>query len=206
RLDEPLRMVLERMQTRILIGTTYFGIQTFKCPLDFWVYQELLYELRPDVVVEIGNYRGGSALALAHLLDALGKGRIIAIDIDQKKIDPRAKSHPRISWLQGDAKLLAGKVASRIDPAERVLVIEDSEHTHANTLGVLRAYAGLVSPESYLIVEDTNCHHGIAAGPSLGPYEAVEDFLAEDGRFEVDRSRENFGITWNPRGFLRRVR
>ncbi|VVM05790.1 CmcI family methyltransferase [Methylacidimicrobium tartarophylax] len=206
RLEEPLQRVLERMQARILIGTTYFGIKTFKCPLDFWVYQELLYECQPEVVVEIGNFHGGSALALAHILDALGKGRIIAIDINQRKIDPRAKRHPRISWMQGDAKLLAGKVASQISESERVLIIEDSEHTYDNTLGVLRAYAGLVSPGSYLIVEDTNCHHGVADGPSPGPYEAVADFLAEDDRFEADRIRENFGITWNPRGYLRRVR
>lgn len=205
RLEEPLRRVLERMQARILVGTTYFGIHTFKCPLDFWVYQELLYEIQPEVVVEIGNYRGGSTLALAHVLDALGKGRILAIDIDQRKIDPRARRHPRITWIQGDAKRLAGEVAARIGASGPVLLIEDSDHTRENTLGVLRAYADLVSPGSYLIVEDTNCHHGIADGPFPGPYEAVADFLAEDRRFVADRSRESFGITWNPRGYLLRV-
>ena len=86
-----------------------------------------------------------------------------------------------------------------------VLVIEDSEHTYDNTLSVLRLYGPLVTPGSYLIVEDSICHHGVDVGPSPGAYEAIEAFVRENPAFQIDRTRESFFLTWNPKGFLRNV-
>lgn len=213
-MTEPLRLehagglslyqALITMQDRILSGTTYFGIPTLKNPIDFWVYQELIWERRPDVVVEIGNNRGGSALALAHVLDHVGHGRLIGVDIDQSRLDPRARAHPRIEFLEGDGVARVGEVRARIAAPERAMVIEDSSHTYDNTLAVLRAYASLVHPGDYFIVEDSICHHGLDVGPAPGPFEAIEAFLAESDAFESDRTREGFLITWNPKGFLRR--
>lgn len=203
-LHMPLSTVLDGMQRRIMSRSTYFGVKTLKNPLDFWVYQEILHELRPDVIVEIGNYHGGSALALAHLCDALGCGRVIAVDLDQKNVADIVRNHPRVSLLEGDAVASFESVRQLIRPNERVLVIEDSSHTYENTLRVLKAYSSLVSPGSYLIVEDSICHHGLDVGPNPGPYEAVTTFIAETDEFAIDRDRESFLITWNPRGFLRR--
>ncbi len=204
-LATPLGDVLEIMQKRIIDGrTTYFGVQTQKNPLDLWVYQELIVARPPDVIVEIGNKYGGSALALAHLLDLVGHGRIIAVDIDHAHLRPAAKAHPRITFLEGDACALADQVKAMIPPGAEVLVIEDSSHTYDNTLGVLRAYSELVRPGGYFIVEDSICHHGLDVGPSPGPFEAIETFVDENPAFEIDRSRESFLITWNPKGFLRR--
>jgi cephalosporin hydroxylase len=201
----PLCDVLEIMQERITDGrTTYFGVPTQKNPLDFWVYQELLTARPPDVIVEIGNKFGGSALALAHLCDLVGKGRIIAIDIDHALLHAAAKAHPRIQFMEGDACALADQVKDRIPTGADVLVIEDSSHTYRNTLDVLRAYSPLTLPGGYFIVEDSICHHGLDLGPDPGPFEAVEDFVAENQNFEIDRSMESFLITWNPKGFLRR--
>ena len=84
-------------------------------------------------------------------------------------------------------------------------MIEDSSHTYDNTLAVLHAYAGLVSPGSYFIVEDGICHHGLDLGPFPGPYEAVTEFLRDNSQFVIDRTCESFFITWNPRGYLRRI-
>lgn len=201
----PLGDVLEIMQARIIDGrTTYFGVPTQKNPLDFWVYQELLTARPPDVIVEIGNKFGGSALALAHLLDLIGKGRIIAIDIDHAHVYPAAKAHPRIQFIEGDACALADEVKRLIPDGADVLVIEDSSHTYQNTRDVLRAYSPLVLPGGYFIVEDSICHHGLDTGPDPGPFEAAEDFVAGHPDFEIDRSKESFLITWNPKGFLRR--
>ncbi len=208
-LEENLEMtvhdLIQFMQARIVDRTTYFGIQTLKNPLDFWVYQELITSVRPDVIVEIGNFHGGSLLALAHLCDARGTGRLIGIDIDQKEIAALVREHPRISLIEGDATKKFREVRETIKTGERVLVIEDSSHTFENTLAVMRAYADLVSLGSYLIVEDGNCHHGLDLGPSPGPYEAVTEFMRDNSQFVIDRECESFFLTWNPRGYLRRI-
>lgn len=206
RLDEPLRDVLERMQRRILTDSKYLGIPTWRSPIDFWVCQEIMAEVRPDWIVEIGNYCGGGALALAHLCDALGHGRVLGVDREHGNLDPRVLEHPRTEFIDGDAVESAPRVRDRVPSGASVLVIEDSLHTFENTLGVLRAYSPLVRPGGYFIVEDGICGHGVDTGPSPGPYEAVEAFLKESRDFELDRGRESFGITWNPKGYLRRTR
>lgn len=203
-LDLPLSRVLALVQDRIMTGTTYFGVPTNKNPMDAWVYQELVHELQPDVIVEIGNKFGGSALYLAHLCDQLGKGRVIGLDVNPARLHPTAKAHPRIEFLHAGGAEGIGLVRERIAPGERVLVIEDSAHTFDHTLAVLRLYSPLVAPGGYFIVEDSICHHGLDVGPSPGPYEAIEAFLAENPDFESDRARERFLLTWNPKGFLRR--
>jgi cephalosporin hydroxylase len=200
----PLGDVLKTMQERIVTHTSYFGVPTQKNPLDFWVYQEMITELKPTVIVEIGNKFGGSALGFAHLFDLMGRGRVIAVDIDHGQLHATAKAHPRITFLEGDASQLADTVKGMIGPEDNVLVVEDSSHTYENTLAVLENYQSLVKSGGYFIVEDSNCHHGLDVGPNPGPYEAIEHFLESNADFESDRSRESFLITWNPKGFLRR--
>lgn len=197
--------LIQLMQARIVDRTTYFGIQTLKNPLDFWVYQELISSVQPDVIVEVGNFHGGSLLALAHLCDAHKRGRVIGIDVDQKRIAALVRAHPRISLIEGDATEKFQEIRGAIKTGERVIVIEDSSHTYENTLAVMRTYADLVSLGSYLIVEDGNCHHGLDLGPSPGPYEAVTEFMGDNLQFEIDRDCESFFLTWNPRGYLRRI-
>ncbi len=204
-LEMSVRELLLLMQARIVDRTTYFGIQTLKNPLDFWVYQELISSVQPDVIVEIGNFRGGSLLALAHLCDAHGKGRLIGVDVDQKEIADAVRSHSRISLIEGDAVEKVTAVRQATDKNDRVMVIEDSSHTYENTLAVIREYSDLVSLGSYLIVEDGNCHHGLDIGPSPGPYEAVTEFMRNNSQFLIDRDCESFFLTWNPRGYLRRI-
>lgn len=205
-LDKPLREVLPVIQRRIMEETSYFGVTALKNPLDFWVYQELIYQLRPDVIVEIGNRFGGGTLALAHLCDLLGKGKVIGLDLMHDVVADVVRQHPRITLMEGDACASFDKVASLVGDRDQVLIIEDSEHTYANTLDVLRTFSPLVKPGGYFIVEDGICHHGLDIGPQPGPYEAIESFVAENTDFVVDRGRENFLITWNPKGYLRRVK
>src|SRR3990172_7421105 len=90
----PLERVLTVIQGRLLTQTTYMGIPTVCNPLDWWVYQEIINERRPAFIVEIGNYRGGRLLALAHLCDALGHGWIIGVDVDHSIVDDRVRRHP----------------------------------------------------------------------------------------------------------------
>ena len=204
-LDLSLREVLKIMQERSF-QSKYFGISAIKNPLDWWVYSEIIYESKPDVIIEIGNYCGGTLLALAHLCDNINKGRVIGVDTNHDPIPKIVRQHPRVSLITGYACEQFIEVNSRIDESERVLVIEDSAHTYANTFNVLRLYSTLTKVGDYFIVEDSICRHGLDIGQKPGPYEAIEDFVKEDKSFEIDRSKEAFLITWNPKGFLRRVK
>jgi cephalosporin hydroxylase len=204
-LGQPVAHLLPVIQRRILQETRYFGIPTLKNPFDFWVYQEILFETRPDFIVEIGNFCGGSALALAHLCDALGQGQVIGVDIDHSRIAQQVSTHPRIVLIEGPALSVFDQVAQQIPAQSKVMIIEDSLHTFEHTLSILETYQVLVPPGHYFIVEDSICHHGLPVGPKPGPYEAIIAFTDKNADFMIDRQRESFGLTWNPKGFLRRV-
>ncbi len=203
--DRPdLQAVLGVFQDKVLSKTTYFGVKTLKNPLDAWVYQEIICEVRPDIVIEVGNFCGGSTLFLAHILDALGKGKVIALDLSHKDVPEFIKKNRRIKFIEGDACKNSVRVKKLIKRTDKVLVIEDSAHTFENTLNVIKTFAPMVTKDSYLIIEDSICHHGIAVGPNPGPWEAIEEFIKDNQEFIIDRSREAFLITYNPKGFLRR--
>lgn len=204
-MDWPLSRMLPVLQRRIMEGSTYHGIPTLKNPLDFWTYQEILWETQPDFIIEIGNFKGGSALALAHACDAIGRGKIVGVDTTHEGIHPQVRAHPRITLLTGDACGVLARVENLVGGNTNVMVIEDSAHTYENTLKVLQAYSPLVGAGHYFIVEDGICHHGLDVGPDPGPYEAAEEFVRADKNFVVDRSREAYCITWNPKGYLKRV-
>jgi cephalosporin hydroxylase len=185
-------------------NTSWLGVPSFKCPLDLWIYQELIFSLRPGAIVETGTARGGTAYFLASICDLIGGGRVVTVDAVLKT---RRPDHPRITYLTGSSiePATVAAVTEAVHGETPVLVTLDSAHTHEHVLAEMRAYAPLVSEGSYLIVEDTNINSW-SEGYGPGPLEAVRDFLAEDDRFEVDRSKEKFFLTFNPGGYLRRVR
>jgi len=154
-LGVPLKKVLQIMDHRIKHQTTYFGVRAFQNPLDFWVYREIIFDVKPDVIIEIGNCYGGITLALAHILHHMQKGRVIGLDMDHEKVPAIVKKHPRITLITGDACKSFEKVRELIKDQDKVLIIEDSSHTYANTLNVLRKFSPLVTPGSYFIVEDS---------------------------------------------------
>jgi cephalosporin hydroxylase len=189
----------------------WLGTKAIKPPFDFWVYQEILYETRPDVVVETGTFRGGSAHFMASIFDLLGHGRITTIDIEKHEGLPQ---HPRITYLNGDsiAPEIVSRVKESIDANERVMVILDSAHNGKHVLEEMRAYGPLVKAGQYMIVEDTHINLHVPQPPPdrpyprPGPLQAVWDYLDETDRFEIDRSREKFFLTFNPSGYLRCIR
>jgi cephalosporin hydroxylase len=197
--------LLPMLQKRMVGATSYFGVKTMKNPLDFWVYQEMIFKMKPDYILEVGNNWGGSTLALAHLLDSIGKGSIIGLDIDHSKVPKIVTNHPRITLIEDDACASYDKVRSMIPEGARTLVIEDSSHTYENTLAVLRQYNEFVLPGDYFIVEDSIVYHGLYGTEGKGPYESIETFVSENKSFEIDRNKESFIVTWNPKGFLKRI-
>lgn len=183
---------------------TWLGAQALKNPLDLWVYQEILFETQPELIVETGTYRGGSAAFLASMCDLLGHGEIVSIDIEQVRED--YPNHSRITYLGGRSSTDPDVVAEVGERAagKRTLVILDSDHSQRHVEAELDAYAPLVPVGGYLIVEDSNIGQ-IRKDLLPGPLEAIERFTAMTDEFEIDRSREKFLITFNPSGYLRRV-
>ncbi|MCY4074716.1 MAG: CmcI family methyltransferase [Acidobacteria bacterium] len=187
-------------------NTYFLGHAVLKCPLDLWLYQEMLHAVRPAVIVETGTAFGGSALYLASICDLLGTGRVVTVDVVER---PGAPAHPRITYVIGssiDPDVVAG-VRSEVGASAPVMVLLDSDHRRDHVLAELEAYAPLVSRGSYLVVEDTNLNgHPVEPDHGPGPMEAVEAFLARHPEFAHDASLDKFLLTFNPRGFLRRLR
>jgi cephalosporin hydroxylase len=183
----------------------WLGVQALKNPLDLWIYQELLADTRPELVVETGTWRGGSALYLASICDLLGVGEIVSIDVEPPRDD--YPQHPRITYLAGRSSTdpdVVGEVRERA-AGRPILVILDSDHSQAHVEAELDAYAPLVPVGCYVVVEDSNIGQ-VRRDLMPGPLQAVETFLATNDEFEIDREREKFLLTFNPSGYLRRVR
>jgi len=119
-------------------------VRTLKLPLDMWIFQEIIFGTKPDVIVETGTFNGGSALFMATLLDTIGKGRVITIDIEDF---PRKPRHDRITYLIGSSTSdeIVAKVRSLIRKDETVMVVLDSDHHAEHVLNELRIYSEMVT-------------------------------------------------------------
>ena len=184
------------------LNTFYLGVPVSKCPLDLWVYQEIIFKLKPDVIIECGTWKGGSALFMAHLLDILNNGKVISIDLEDVQGKPQ---HKRIDYLLGSSTSegVVAQVSRLIGSKERVMVVLDSDHHREHVLNELRIYSRFVTKGSYLIVEDTNLNgHPVWPKFGPGPMEAVSQFLQENKDFIIDKMKEKFYMTFNPNGYL----
>ncbi len=189
----------------IFAQTHWMGYPCLKCPLDMWIYQEIIHQVQPDLILETGTNAGGSALFMAHMLDIIGNGEVISFDISD---DFERPAHPRIRYVKGssdDSTLLREVLKGRGE--EKRMVVLDSDHSQVHVSKELELFAPLVTVGSYLIVEDTNVNgHPAYESFGPGPYEAVENFLNVNRDFEVDTTREKFLMTFNPNGYLKRIR
>jgi cephalosporin hydroxylase len=190
-------------------SVTWMGRKIWKNPLDAWIYQEILYMVRPDVVVEIGSQYGGSTKYFADLLDLLGSGMVISIDPHRGEYD---LTHKRVLPLTGkssDRDILAQVEEYCI--GKKVFVIQDGDHSKAQVLEDLENYSPFVSVGSYFVVEDGivdlfHSEDGLGfREEDPGPLAAIEEFLGCHPEFMVDMSRERYILTYNPKGFLKRV-
>ena len=191
-------------QRRAWMQTHWMGHPTEKCPMDMIVYQELLHLIRPELIIETGTRHGGSALFFAHLCDLLGNGNIITIDIERPAAPP---VHPRITYLTGSstAPEIFSQVQSAAAGKSPVFVILDSDHTMPHVLAEMRLYHALVTPSSFMVVEDTNVNgHPVPWEHGPGPMEAIAEFSKENQDFEIDRSCEGHLLTMHPNGWLRK--
>jgi len=185
--------------------THWMGRPAAKCPMDMWMYQELIHALETDLLIETGTLHGGSALFFAHLFDIIGHGKVLSVDIELQSNLPQ---HPRIEYLHGssiDEKIL-DQIKKQSDMAQSVTVILDSDHTADYKLKELHAYSKFVTKGNYIIAEDS-CFDYYPAWPEYGPgpAQAIKAFTKENRVFKIDRNPELHLISFAPMAFLKRV-
>lgn len=199
---------------------TWMGRPIIAFPTDMVAMQELIWEVKPDLIIETGIAHGGSLVYYASLLELIGgRGKVLGIDIEirphnRAEIERHPMAH-RIEMIEGSSTS-AGIVAKVEDVARehsRIIVCLDSNHTHAHVLEELRLYARLVSVGSYCVVFDTIIEDLPAGFVKDRPWDignnpktAVRDFLAEGSGFVDARVDDKLLLTVAPGGFLKRVR
>jgi cephalosporin hydroxylase len=188
-------------------STAWLGTPIWQNVLDLWTIQETLAEIRPALLIETGTNRGGSALFYAHLMDLMGHGRVLTIDIERlHELD-----HPRIEFVHGDSASDAVVERARAAAAAAdgpVMVILDGDHARDHVARELELYAPLVTPGSFLLSQDGVIDESPFFRDSRpGPLQANRDFLSRHPEWEHDRERnDRFLLSHHPLGWLRRRR
>jgi cephalosporin hydroxylase len=184
---------------------TWLGKQVVKCPIDLWMYQEIIWETRPQIIIETGTGGGGSAFYFATLFSIIGEGQVLTIDTAY--YPELLPNHDRITHITGDSVSVHDVILgylSNLYQGVRKMVVLDSLHTYEHVKRELELYAPLVSPGCYLVVEDTGW--GSKEDTESGNWcnRAVAEFLKDNLEFEADLSRERHLITSNHGGWIRR--
>jgi cephalosporin hydroxylase len=205
---------------------TWMGRPIIQLPEDLLRLQELIWRVKPDVIIETGVAHGGGLVFYASLCEAMGHGRVIGVDVEIRPHNRAAiEAHPlfhRITLVEGDSidPEIVQRVNALIEPGERVMVMLDSNHTKAHVAAELRAYGAMVTPGSYIIAMDGYIMSLTAGGPrtapdwtSNNPNEAAAEFVRENPDFVRDEPAFTFNeshltqdVTHSRGGYVRRVR
>lgn len=210
-------MALER---KYMNNFSWLGRPLIQLPQDAMALQEIIWAVQPDLVIETGIAHGGSLVLSASMLEMIGKGEVLGVDIEIRAHNRQAiEAHPlakRIRMLEGSS--IAPEIVAQVQAAamgkKSVLVCLDSNHTHEHVLAELQAYAGLVTLGSYCVVFDTFVEDmpddyvwtDRPWGKGNNPKTAVWEWLRDHPEFQIDKSIEDrLLVTSAPDGFLRRV-
>lgn len=193
-----------------LFEDQWMGIPCTQNPLDMWIKQKLIWQTKPDLIIETGTYKGGSALFYAYLFEIMGHGEIITLDWSPQieEVSKYPLFQKRVTSLKGITT--SNEIVEQVKTLaqdKKVMVILDSDHSRDHVLKELEVFAPLVPKDHYLIVEDTNVNgHPVLPKFGPGPFEAVEDFLKTTQDFIIDKECEKFCVTFFPSGFLKRIK
>ena len=200
---------------------SWMGVPIIQMPADIMATQEVVWATKPDVIIETGVARGGSVLFMASLLEMIGKGKVIGVDIDIRAHNREAiETHPmskRVEMIEGgsaDDDTLE-KVRALIPEGASVMVVLDSDHSRDHVLAECRAYGPLVTPGCYMVVADTLVGHINEENTPKKrskiwfkgnePLSALNDFIGENSAFEVDEVLNGkLVLSSSPGGYVRR--
>jgi cephalosporin hydroxylase len=198
---------------------SWLGRPIIQYPQDMVAMQEIIWEVKPDLLIETGIAHGGSLIYYASLMELLGgNGHVLGIDIDIRQHNrTEIEKHPmfkRITMFEGSSITveMAERVREFAKPYKRIMVVFDSNHTHDHVLEELRLYSPLVSPGSYCVVFDTFVEDMPPGSFPDRPWDkgnnpktAVWEFLKTNKDFEIDKTiQDKLLITAAPDGYLKR--
>ncbi len=200
---------------------SWMGRPIIQYPQDMIAMQEIIWEVKPDLIIETGIAHGGSLIYYASIMELIGNGEVLGIDIDIREHNKtEIEKHPmfkRISMIQGSSidPAIVDEVKKYAEGKKKILVCLDSNHTHAHVLSELEMYAPFVSLNAYLvvfdtIVEDLPVGYFSQARPwgiSNNPKTAVDSFLKANSNFVIDDAIDNkLLISVAPGGYLKRIK
>lgn len=213
-----MRWIDATAEYRYSYNFEWMGLPIIQFPQDIIALQELVWNVKPDLIIETGVARGGSVVFYASMLELLGgSGRVLGIDIDIRPHNREAlETHPmskRIDLLEGSSidPSVVEQASLAAAEASCVMIVLDSNHTHEHVLEELRQYAPLATDGSYVVVLDTviedmsdDAFPDRPWGKGANPKTAVAQYLDEDPRFEVDRTVDDrLLLSVAPGGYLR---
>jgi cephalosporin hydroxylase len=210
--------------TKYVYGFTWLGRPIIQLPDDMIRLQEVIYQVKPDVIIETGIAHGGSLIYSASLCRMIGKGRVIGVDIEIRPHNRKAiEAHdmaPLISMIEGSsvAPEIVKQVRDRIKPGESTIIFLDSNHTYQHVMNELEAYAPMVSKGSYIVAMDGIMQDVVGAPRTSpdwvtnNPQTAVKEFLAKHKEFVLEEPAIPFNeglktdrVTYWPNAYLKRV-
>jgi cephalosporin hydroxylase len=223
--DEELKILRRKIyeaiaKYRYTYNFTWFGRPIIQLPEDMMMMQEIILRVKPDLIVETGVAHGGSLVFSASMLELLGQGEVVGVEVELRPQNRAAiENHPlskRIKLIEGSSisDTVLVEVRARAEDKERVMVFLDSNHTHEHVLRELEMYSPLVTKDSYLVVFDTGIEDMPEGtfpdrpwGKGNNPKTAVWEFLKRSDRFEIDRALESRLLyTVAPDGYLKCVK
>ena len=196
---------------------SWMGRPIIQFPQDIMAMQEIIWQVKPDLIVETGIAHGGSLIFYASMLELIGEGQVLGIDVDIRQHNRvEIEQHPmfkRIIMIEGSSidEEIAKQVYDLAKGKSRILLVLDSNHTHDHVLKELELYSPLVTKDSYLVVFDTvvedmpeDFFPDRPWGKGNNPKTAVWEFLKTNKRFKVDKDIEaKLLITVAPDGYLK---
>ena len=210
----------ESMMKKYVYNFSWLGRPIIQQPQDMIAMQEIIWEVKPDVIIETGIAHGGSLIYYASLLELTGNGEVLGIDIDIRPHNRRIiEQHPmfkRITMIEGSSisESIIAQVRNSVKDRKNILVCLDSHHTHQHVLKELEFYSSFVSMGSYIVVFDTFIEYmpdeyskDRPCGKGNNPQTAVREFLNRNNNFVVDKAIENkLVITTVLGGYLKRIK
>jgi len=198
----------ERMWEKL----NWLGVPLLTSPFDVFIIQDLIFKIKPDYIIETGTGYGGSSLFYAAIMQLIGKGEVLTVDIEKRETEldsiARRIKQQRVIDIEGSS--VEPKVFNYINSVTKGknnIVILDSWHSKDHVLKEMELYHTLVPVGSYLIIEDSHVNgHPVPWKWGEGPYEAITEFLRTHTNFMIDKECERLGFTFHPNGYLKRVR
>jgi cephalosporin hydroxylase len=211
--------------TKYVYSFAWMGRPIIQLPEDMVRTQEVIFNIKPDVIIETGVAHGGSLIFYASLCKAMEKGKVVGIDIEIRPHNRKAiEEHflfPFITLIEGSSvdNNIIDKVKSHVKPGDKVLILLDSNHTYDHVLAELRAYAELISVGSYIVATDGIMEFVAGAPrsnpdwPTNNPKKAAEKFVSENPNFKIEEPQFPFNegvinerVTYWPSAFIKRLR